>query len=31
MWNGKDVAGHIHDQFELICGIEQMIDDDDMT
>jgi hypothetical protein len=28
---GKDVTGSCHDQFEVICGLEQMIEDDVMT
>jgi hypothetical protein len=28
MWIGKEVTGSSHDQFEGICGLEQMIDDD---
>jgi hypothetical protein len=31
MWTGKDVTGSILDQFELLCGLEQMIEDDVMT
>jgi hypothetical protein len=31
MWTGNDVTGSFHDQFEVICGLEQMIDDDVMT
>jgi hypothetical protein len=27
----KDVRGSFLDQFELICGLDQMIDDDVMT
>jgi hypothetical protein len=27
----KKGTGRFHDQFEVICGIEQMIEDDDMT
>jgi hypothetical protein len=27
----KDVTGSFHDQFELLCGLDQMIDDDVMT
>jgi hypothetical protein len=29
--NWKDVVGKFHDKFEVKFGIEQMIDDDDMT
>jgi hypothetical protein len=28
---GKDVTGSFHDFFVVVCGIEQMIDDDAMT
>jgi hypothetical protein len=28
---GKDVAGIIHDKFEVLCGLEEMIEDDVMT
>jgi hypothetical protein len=28
---GKYVTGSFHDQFELICGLDQMIEDDVMT
>jgi hypothetical protein len=28
---GKDVAGSCSDQFEVLCGLEQMIEDDVMT
>jgi hypothetical protein len=31
MWIGKDVRGRFHEQFEVICGIDQMIEDDVMT
>jgi hypothetical protein len=31
MWIGKDVTGSVHDQFEVLCGLEQMIDHDVMT
>jgi hypothetical protein len=31
MWIGRDVTGSIHDQFEVLCGLEQMIEDDVMT
>jgi hypothetical protein len=31
MWIGKDVTGSFHDQFELLCGLDQMIEDDVMT
>jgi hypothetical protein len=30
MWTGNDVTGSDHDQFEEICGLEQMINDDVM-
>jgi hypothetical protein len=25
MWIGKGVTGSFHDQFEVICGLEQML------
>jgi hypothetical protein len=28
---GKDVTGSIHDQFEVLCDLENIIDDDVMT
>jgi hypothetical protein len=28
---GKDMNGRFHDQFEVICGLEQMIKDNVMT
>jgi hypothetical protein len=28
---GNDVTGSFHNQFEVICGLEQMIKDDVMT
>jgi hypothetical protein len=31
MWIGKYVTGSFHDQFEVICGLEEMIGDDVMT
>jgi hypothetical protein len=31
MWIGEDVTGRIHDQLEVICGLEQVIEDDVMT
>jgi hypothetical protein len=31
MWIGKAVTGSIHGKFEIICGLEQMIEDDDIT
>jgi hypothetical protein len=31
MWIGKDMTGSFHDQFEVLCGLEQMIEDDVMT
>jgi hypothetical protein len=31
MWNGNDVAGSFHEKFEVICGLEQKIEDDIMT
>jgi hypothetical protein len=31
MWIGKDVTGRFPDKFEVLCGLEQMIDDDAIT
>jgi hypothetical protein len=31
MWIGNDVAGSFHVKFEVLCGLEQMIEDDVMT
>jgi hypothetical protein len=31
MWIGNDVTGSIHDKFEVLCGLEKMIEDDVMT
>jgi hypothetical protein len=31
MWIEKDVTGRFHDQLEVICGLEQKIEDDVMT
>jgi hypothetical protein len=31
MWIGKDVTGSFHDQFQKICELEEMIEDDVMT
>jgi hypothetical protein len=31
IWILKDVTGIFHDQFEVICGLDQMIDDDVLT
>jgi hypothetical protein len=28
---GKDVRGNFHDQYEVQCGLEQMIQDDVLT
>jgi hypothetical protein len=28
MWIGTDVRGNIHDQFEVLCGLEQVMEDD---
>jgi hypothetical protein len=28
MWIRKDVEGSFHDQFDIICGLGQMIKDD---
>jgi hypothetical protein len=27
---GEDVTGKFHDQFELLCGLDQVIEDDVM-
>jgi hypothetical protein len=31
MWIGKYMTRSFHDQFEVICGIEHMIQDDALT
>jgi hypothetical protein len=31
MWNGKDVTGSFHDQFEVRCEFDQVKEDDVMT
>jgi hypothetical protein len=31
MWIGKYVRGSFHDQFVLLCGLDQMMEDDFMT
>jgi hypothetical protein len=31
MWIGKDVRGSFHDIFELLCGLDQMMEEDVMT
>jgi hypothetical protein len=31
MWTGKDLSGWFHDQYELVCGLEQMIKDNVMS
>jgi hypothetical protein len=31
MWIGKDDTIRYHDQFEVLCELEQMIEDDFMT
>jgi hypothetical protein len=31
MWIGMDVTVSVHDEFEVLCEIEQMIDDDVIT
>jgi hypothetical protein len=31
MWFGKDVTGSFHDQFEVICEMEEIIKDDVLT
>jgi hypothetical protein len=30
MWIGKDFTGNFNDHFEVLCGFEKMINDDDM-
>jgi hypothetical protein len=31
MWTGKDVTGSFYDKLEVLCGLEQVIEDDIMT
>jgi hypothetical protein len=31
MWIGEDVRGIFHDKFEVLCGLNLMIEDDVMT
>jgi hypothetical protein len=31
MWIGKDVTGSFQEQFEVLCGLEQMMEDDVTT
>jgi hypothetical protein len=31
MWIGQDLTGIFHDKFDELCGLEQMIENDDMT
>jgi hypothetical protein len=31
MWIGNDVTGSFHDKFEVLCGLEQKIQDDVLT
>jgi hypothetical protein len=31
VWIGKKITGSFHDQFEVICELDQVIDDDAMT
>jgi hypothetical protein len=31
MWIAKDVTGRIHNEFEVLFGLEQMIQDDVLT
>jgi hypothetical protein len=31
MWIGKELTRSFHDQFEVICGLFQMIEDDVMA
>jgi hypothetical protein len=30
-WIGKYFIGRFHDKFEVLCGLEQMTEDDGMT
>jgi hypothetical protein len=31
MWIGMDVSGSFQDQYDVICGLEQMIQNDALT
>jgi hypothetical protein len=31
MWIGKDMTESFHDQFEVLCGLDQMMEEDVMT
>jgi hypothetical protein len=31
MWIGKYVTGDVQDQFEVLCGLYQMVDEDVIT
>jgi hypothetical protein len=31
MWIAKYVTGSLHDKFEVVCGLEQMIEEDAIT
>jgi hypothetical protein len=31
MWIGNDVTGSIQVQFDVLCGLEKMIEDNDIT
>jgi hypothetical protein len=31
MWIGKYVTGNVHEKFEVLCGIDVMIEDEVMT
>jgi hypothetical protein len=31
MWIGKYITGSFHDKFEVLCGLDQMMNDDVMT
>jgi hypothetical protein len=31
MWIGNDVTGSSQDQFDILCGLEKMIEDNIMT
>jgi hypothetical protein len=31
MWIGKDMTRSFHDQFEVMCGLDQMMEEDVMT
>jgi hypothetical protein len=31
MWTGRDVSGRFHDEFEVVCELVEMIEEDVMT